>query len=89
MLRLIQFTALILVILLNSCYDRKKYDITSYIYDIPLDSITSELWFPELMAINARSMIGIKSKLCLIGPDEHMLTYYIDEKLVKSWDMQE
>lgn len=79
MLRLIQFTALILVILLNSCYDRKKYDITSYIYDIPLDSITSELWFPELMAINARSMIGIKSKLCLIGPDEHMLTYYIDE----------
>lgn len=80
MFKLNLLIALVLGGMFNSCDYRKRYEVTSSISAIPLDSIPSELWFPELMAVNARSMIGIQSKLCLIGPNENMLTYFIKEE---------
>ena len=77
------FIALLLGIMLNSCNYEYKYDATSPIADVPLDSVKSELWFPELMAVNARTMVSMQEKLCLVGPDDYTLTYYIDEKTGK------
>lgn len=62
-----------------SCKDGQNYSVTYPIADVPLDSVESELWFPELMAVNARSIVGMQSKLCLVGPDDYTLTYFIDE----------
>lgn len=70
----------IICILSSSCSEEQHYDVTHRITDIPLDSVQSELWFPELMAVNARSMVGMQEKLCLVGPDDYTLTYFIDEK---------
>lgn len=72
--------ALTVGMLLNACSGELKYDVTHPIADVPLDSVPSELWFPELMAVNARTMVSVQSRLCLVGPDDYTLTYYIDEK---------
>lgn len=62
-----------------SCKEYEKHEITESILDLPLDTISSELWFKELMAVNTRNILGLNSKLCLISPNESYLTYFIDE----------
>lgn len=70
---------LALGIMLNSCGENESTSITCPIFETPLDSVSREVWFPELMAVNTRSIVAVKSKLCLVSPDENYLTYFIDE----------
>ena len=74
------FIHLVFSCFLFSCNGEQNYDITHSISDLRLDSINSELWFSELMAVNARTMVGMQHKLCLVGPDDYTLTYFIDEQ---------
>lgn len=69
--------------LIFSCEDDREVKATYPIESVPIDSISSKIWFPDLMAVNTRSIIGLSSKLCLVGPDDYKLTYYIDEELGK------
>lgn len=67
-----------------SCKDDRNFKVTYPIRDVPLDSVSSDVWFPDLMAVNTRSIIGLpSSKLCLVGPDDYTLTYFIDEEFGK------
>lgn len=65
---------------MNACTNSESVRVSNPIFDIPLDSVPSEIWFPDLMAVNTNSMVSIDSKLCLISPNEKSLTYFIDEK---------
>ena len=66
-----------------SCSNEQETKVTLPLKALPLDSLESELWFPELMAVNARTMVSMQEKLCLVGPDDYTLAYYIDEKTGK------
>lgn len=65
--------------LLNACSSEDKQIASYRIEDLPLDSVPSEVWFPELMAVNTSFMTSMKSKLCLIRPNQDALVYFIDE----------
>ena len=62
-----------------SC-ERYEPDVTQSIFDVPLDSVDSELWYKDLMAVNTRNILGLNSKLCLIAPNHSSLTYFINEE---------
>ena len=66
--------------LLFSCREDCSTKVTHPIVDVPLDSVSSELWFPELMAVNTRTMVSMQNMLCLVAPDDYTLAYFIDEK---------
>ena len=62
-----------------SCSSHDKSSQSHTITDLPLDSVKSEIWFPELMAVNARTMVCLQSRLCLVGPNDESLIYLINE----------
>lgn len=68
---------------LVACTSNQENNQSYTITDLPLDSVKSEIWFPELMAVNANSMVSINSKLCLIRPNEESILYFIDENTGK------
>lgn len=72
--------ALIIGLSLASCESEPSKPVTFSIFDVPLDSVKSELWFPELMAVNTRTLVSFSSKLCMVGPDDANLVYFVDEK---------
>ena len=74
---------LILSLLFTFCSNEYKPNVTNNIFDVSLDTIDSEIWFPDLMAVNTRSIIEIQSTLCLIAPNEQSLIYCIDNKTNK------
>ena len=67
----------------TSCENHAR-PVTYSIFDVPLDSVTGEVWFPELLA-DAFGMVNLSSKLCFIGPDKQHLVYLVDEKTGKEW----
>ena len=67
----------------TSCENHARL-VTYSIFDVPLDSVTGEVWFPELLA-DAFGMVNLSSKLCFIGPDKQHLVYLVDEKTGKEW----
>lgn len=66
-----------------SCGSEPSRPVTFSIFDVPLDSVKGELWFPELMAVNTRSFVSFSSKLCMVGPDDENLVYFLDAKTGK------
>ena len=66
-------------VLFFSCSDR-KVNISYRIEDLPLDSVPSEIWFPESFAVNTGAMTSMHDKLCLVRPNGDALVYFIDEK---------
>ena len=78
-----KFLYVFVAFVFNSCTSESE-KITSYrIMDLPLDSVPSEIWFPELMAVNTSFMTSMNSKLCLTRPNKESLVYFIDEKTGK------
>ena len=74
---------LILALFFTSCENKPSRPVTYSIFDVPLDSVESEVWFPELMATGARRMVNLSSGLCLVGIDNKSLVYLVDEKTGK------
>ena len=73
----------LLSIFIYACSSGDEKIISYRIEDLPLDSIPSEIWFPELMAVNTSFMTSMNSKLCLPRPNHDALVYLIDEKTGK------
>lgn len=71
---------LIISFSLSSCGNEPSRPVTYSIFDVPLDSVECELWFPELMAVDTRSFVSFSSKLCMVGPDDENLVYFLDAK---------
>lgn len=74
---------LMFALFFTSCENEPSRPVTYSIFDVPLDSVESEVWFPELMSIGARHMVNLSSRLCLVGTDNKSLVYFIDEKTGK------
>lgn len=70
---------IIMLISLFACTSRVETNQLYTITDLPLDSVKSEVWFPELMAVNTKTMTCINSKLCMIRPNEESIIYLVDE----------
>ena len=68
---------------LYACSSAEEKSISYRIEDLPLDSVPSEIWFPELMANNTSYMTSMNSLLCLVPPNSESLAYFIDEKTGK------
>ena len=60
--------ALIAVFSQFSCVNNSSKPVTFSIFDAPLDSVESELWFPELMAVYTNKFVNLSSQLCMVGP---------------------
>lgn len=75
--------ALIAVFSQFSCVNNSSKPVTFSIFDVPLDSVESELWFPELMAVYTNKFVNLSSQLCMVGPDKSNLVYFVDAKTGK------
>ena len=80
---IILVTVLIVVLTFVSCGSEPSRPVTFSIFDVPLDSVKSELWFPELMAVYTNKFVDLSSKLCMVGPDDSNLLYFVDIKTGK------
>lgn len=74
---------LIVTFSLSSCGNEPSRAVTYSIFDVPLDSVKCELWFPELMAVNTSNFVNLSSGLCMVGPDKNNLVYLVDAKTGK------
>lgn len=51
---------------LVNCSTSEDRVISYRIEDLPLDSVPSEIWFPESFAVNTGYMTSMHNKLCLV-----------------------
>lgn len=66
-----------------NCSTSEDRVISYRIEDLPLDSVPSEIWFPESFAVNTGYMTSMHNKLCLVRPNGESLVFFIDEKTGK------
>jgi hypothetical protein len=77
-------TLFLTTLFFGNCSTPEDKIISYRIEDLPLDSVPSEIWFPESFAINTNHMVSMQDMLCLVRPNENeSLVYFIDEKTGK------
>ena len=77
-------TLFLTTLFFGNCSTPEDRVISYRIEDLPLDSVPSEIWFPESFAINTNHMVSMQDMLCLVRPNENeSLVYFIDEKTGK------
>ena len=76
-------TLFLTTLFFGNCSTPEDRVISYRIEDLPLDSVPSEIWFPESFAINTNRMISMQNKLCLVCPNGESLVFFIDEKTGK------
>ena len=68
------------VLIFSSCSTPEDRIISYRIEDLPLDSVPTEIWFPESFAVNTNHMVSMQDMLCLVRPSDDASVYFIDEK---------
>ena len=76
-------TLFLTTLFFGNCSTPEDRVISYRIEDLPLDSVPSEIWFPESFAINTNRMISMQNKLCLVCPNGESWVFFIDEKTGK------